>query len=282
MKNYTDAVKYLGSKTERPIGTGRATRIRRLENGDIAIRYQATDVVVYHADGTTSLFTGGWQTHTTKDRLNEYSTARIFQEKGLWYFSPRNFNWADRKNGCSLFYDGVTVGPDGQPLEPRAPEDTTKLKTKLDRLVSKFIKGYIEHLKEHGISEPSQSDCWGCYFNVCALYGHVTGTQTGQGRLENGKLVVDNTTGKAEPLGVDHYLSHFEEKYYVPSILFAALKTSGYRDPGFILALIKIDLEKGRKPYHLEKVLRDYFRKLKPALLKELEERKERVQEEAA
>lgn len=281
MKNYSDAVKYLGSKTERPIGTGRATRIHRLANGDIAIRYQVTDVVVYHADGTTSLFTGGWQTHTTKERIKEYSSAHIFQEKGLWYFAPKNFNWADRKN-CSLFYDGVTVGPDGQPLEPRSPETTTTLKTKLDRLVSKYIKGYVEYLKENGITEPSGGDCWGCYFNVCALYGHATGTQTGKGRLEGGKLVVDNTTGKPEPLGVDHYFSHFEEKYYVPSILFSALKVSGYRDPGFILALIKSDLEKGRESYHLAKVLRDYFRKLKPALLKELEGRQERAQEEAA
>jgi hypothetical protein len=247
MHTYNEAAQYLGSKNERPVGTGRATRIRRLENGDIAIRYHRTDVVTYHADGTTTLNSGGYLTHTTKERINEYSSARIFQQKGLWYFAPRGFQWANGLKGCSLFCDGAKIDAEGQPLEPVQPEDTTKLKTKLDRLVSKYVKGYLGDLQKNGVSEPGPGDCWGCFFSV------------GEG-------------GETQPLGVAHLLGHFEEQYYVPSIFFNALKASDYRDPGFILGIIKSDLRQGRESYHAGKVLRDYFRKLKPELLKALEQ----------
>lgn len=53
--------------------------------GDYAVRYHGTDVVIIHADGNYSLNTGGWYTYTTKDRINRFSPARVWSERGVWY-----------------------------------------------------------------------------------------------------------------------------------------------------------------------------------------------------
>ena len=49
-----------------------------------SVRYHSTDIVAIHRDGTYTLRTGGWETSTTKTRLNEYSPARVYSEGGVW------------------------------------------------------------------------------------------------------------------------------------------------------------------------------------------------------
>jgi hypothetical protein len=51
---------------------------------DFVVRFHATNVVTIHADGTYTLNTGGWETSTTKERLNSWSPARVFSERGTW------------------------------------------------------------------------------------------------------------------------------------------------------------------------------------------------------
>jgi hypothetical protein len=45
-----------------------------------AVRFHSTDVVTIHRDGTWTLRTGGWETVTTKARINDYSPARVYSE----------------------------------------------------------------------------------------------------------------------------------------------------------------------------------------------------------
>lgn len=47
---------------------------------DFAVRLHYTDVVTIHADGTFTLRTGGWETVTTKDRINGYGPARVYSQ----------------------------------------------------------------------------------------------------------------------------------------------------------------------------------------------------------
>jgi len=53
---------------------------------DVAVRYHATNVVVYHADGSITLNTGGYYTPTTAARMNEYlpSHLRVQRRKRKW------------------------------------------------------------------------------------------------------------------------------------------------------------------------------------------------------
>lgn len=48
-----------------------------------AVHFHATDVVTVHRDGTYTLRTGGWDTITTKARINDYSPARVYSERGV-------------------------------------------------------------------------------------------------------------------------------------------------------------------------------------------------------
>lgn len=173
-----------------------------LPAGDaFAVRLHQTDVVLIHADGTYTLNSGGWQTPTTKDRINEYTPARLHQAKGLWY----------NRDG-SLFYDGMTIDAAGHPLQPRRADDTEKIKRQVDREVSAYIKGFIQDAKENGLKDPSSGDCWFCSM-----------------RTADGK-----TMGAGD---VHHIIEHFKEKYYVPSLLWNALQHRG--NPGFVWSCFK-------------------------------------------
>lgn len=52
---------------------------------DYAVRFHATRVVLIHADGTYTLNTGGWDTVTTKARINKYGPARVYSDRGTLY-----------------------------------------------------------------------------------------------------------------------------------------------------------------------------------------------------
>jgi hypothetical protein len=71
---------------------------------DFAVRLHNTDVVTIHADGTCTLNTGGWDTVTTKDRINSYSPARVSSERGTWYIAsgddPRTPPKVQKCRGC--------------------------------------------------------------------------------------------------------------------------------------------------------------------------------------
>jgi hypothetical protein len=53
---------------------------------DVAVRYHATNVVVYHANGCITLNTGGYYTPTTAARMNEYlpSHLHVQRRKRKW------------------------------------------------------------------------------------------------------------------------------------------------------------------------------------------------------
>lgn len=51
-----------------------------------AVKLHRTDVVTLHPDGSSEIKTGGWQTLTTKNRINKYSPhASIVQSDFEWY-----------------------------------------------------------------------------------------------------------------------------------------------------------------------------------------------------
>jgi hypothetical protein len=78
----------------------------RLDGEDVVVRYHATDIVRLREDGSVVLNSGGWHTYTTKERLNYFTTARVFQ---------RNFKWFVRTaDGVVPFSDGMVLSGDGR------------------------------------------------------------------------------------------------------------------------------------------------------------------------
>ena len=93
--NYAEAYALVAGKNNR--------KTRKIDNntrgyieydGSVSIELHSTKVVVLYPNGLVKLQTGGWQTVTTKDRMNRYSPVRVTQRKGEWYVNvPCN-------NGC--------------------------------------------------------------------------------------------------------------------------------------------------------------------------------------
>lgn len=66
------------------------TAILREDDGSIAVVYHSTTVVAVDPDGRITLDSGGWQTPTTKTRINQAANQwrlrfSVFQEAHKWY-----------------------------------------------------------------------------------------------------------------------------------------------------------------------------------------------------
>lgn len=84
--NHTEATKMvLGkrNKGERKIGNNTYAYIEN--DGSVSIELHGTKVVVIYPNGLYKLNSGGWQTSTTKDRINKYSPVKVYQKKHVWY-----------------------------------------------------------------------------------------------------------------------------------------------------------------------------------------------------
>lgn len=78
-------------RTSRRLGV--ATHLISKDNGDLAIRYHNTDVLVIRVDRVHA-YTGGWHTYTTLKRINTYLPRECPRLK----MSRGNLVWTAGKN----------------------------------------------------------------------------------------------------------------------------------------------------------------------------------------
>lgn len=123
--NYAEALAILDAGRTRASRVSRKiashTYLERLESGQIAVRLHNTYVVRFYASGAVELDSGGWQTVTTKERINRYLAPglSLFQEKHVWYVQDRrpeflldgihSDGWNKRYR--VEFHDGLTILP---------------------------------------------------------------------------------------------------------------------------------------------------------------------------
>jgi len=171
-------------------------------DGSRVIRLHLTDIITYNPDGSCTLNTDGrWQTVTTKDRMNKFSPVSIHQEKSIWYV--RN-DYVDGKT--HVYADGITFYLNGTVKgEGRDP----KVYLRLTKDINKYVKGYMTALVNRKIPLPSGGDCWDCCM-----------------KDKNGRSMGDLISSK-DLHGNNHIISHFKEKYYVPSLLINAMEEMG-------------------------------------------------------
>lgn len=136
-----------------------ATRRRKLSNntylvirddGGYGVRLHATEVIV-HYPRSMVLNSGGYLTVTTKARMNEYSTAQVWSDAGVWMvgWHGNEFSFAD---GMELFADGTVTG---------ASEDPNATK-KLRKRVNQFAKDYAQAFCNGMVPAPGGGDCFIC------------------------------------------------------------------------------------------------------------------------
>jgi len=237
--NFQDAASQFAKARDKTVGKKIAGHTYIVQVGEsYAVRLHETNIVTFHKDGSIVLFSGGYRTRTTKERMNDALASRgvqITQEQGLWYV-----NSGDTK---SLFTEHFTLSDGG--VIPQNNDAATRIaKQKIDKLVSVYIKGFINHIVEAGIEEPDSGDCWNCLLKDAA---HPE---------------------RPDPMGVDHYLHHFEEKYYVPALFANAVMERHYGNPGFVVEMMRHDPDFRKREGTL--ILQKFFRKRKLALVEVL------------
>ncbi len=205
---------------------------------DYAIRFYETDIVTFKPDGSIVLNSGGYRTATTKQRINEFAPMlTITQKNGLWYVQAQD--------QTVLFTDNMVIPPHGFIGNDEDAHKALVAKKTVDKMVSRYIRGFVNDMIANGISEPSDGDCWCC-------------------NMRN----VDNPN--IEPMGYDHYVSHFKENYYVPTIFYKALQERKYGNLGLVLNMMKTDADFLKREGTI--VLQRFFRTRKLEIAKALGE----------
>jgi hypothetical protein len=153
---YTDAKQIFERCKDKGRGarlTGRSTRLVKTGKG-YGIQYHNT-IVVEILPNEYVLNSGGYQTNTTKDRINTYSPVRLYSRKYTWYigeYSP---------DTDIPFLDGIRVNSNGKVIssvkEARKAVDIRN--TKLKR-VKEYVKGFIQQIEQGALPRPSGGDCW--------------------------------------------------------------------------------------------------------------------------
>lgn len=177
-----DTLSRMAKTRKRKLANNTYLNIR--EDGGYAVRLHSTDVVIFYQDRIV-LDSGGWQTVTTKDRMNGFSPFMVYSDSGVWYVRTGSQDYP--------FADGITFHNDGTVTGAGSDPNQTK---KLRKSVNKYAKAYVEAFFSGQVPEPSTRDCWGC----CMIAND----------------------GSSPMGGADHIESHIRESYFVPSILLRA------------------------------------------------------------
>jgi len=91
---YDEARDLLKGRTSRNIANNTRLDVLEHDAGDDVIgpRLHSTYVVRFYSDGRITLHTGGWESVTTKDRLNRVARAHgwsVYAAKRVWYVQHR-------------------------------------------------------------------------------------------------------------------------------------------------------------------------------------------------
>lgn len=191
IKNYDQALQYLGGKHERPYANNTRIELDSLGLGHevITVKYHGNPVVNFYPD-RVSFSSCGWKTSTTKERINWFLPDGFYcyQEKSMWYISNR------QEGKRYIFADGLTIQY-GKVYNAADESESEAIKTKI-KTIKKFVDGYVKALLAGEVESPSGGDCWYC----C--------------------MVTDESKSLGDATGnTCHIESHIEESYYVPSMV---------------------------------------------------------------
>ena len=125
--NFTEAEKALGKRETKKLDNN--TYLYRIDENTLGIKLHNTTIIEINrvqlesGDSVTHylLRTGGFQTVTTKDRLNKFTPARISQINFIWYFFPSRI----------AFTEGAVVDETGDlvPVFAEFPKRSSNTKT---------------------------------------------------------------------------------------------------------------------------------------------------------
>ena len=209
---YEAAAALLGKRESRKLGHN--TYLRK-EGTSFVVRLHSTDILQMSED-RMRLTSGGWMSHTTKDRLS----ALI--PRGVWYLAH------DGKR--HVFADGITIRDNGSVTDVGDEKDVIALRRGIKRLSDAFG----EQVAAGTLPAPSGGDCLFCSMHVSS--GDHCGKPLGE-------------VSKS-----DHVLSHVQEGYVVPSMLLNAARAcrDGYL-LNFVLPMLWGDVDAQKRAEYFER-----------------------------
>jgi hypothetical protein len=126
--SFDGLMRFLNGREEKKLGNN--TWVLKTEdwrNGldAVAVKYHDTNILLINSGGITTINNGGWDTSTTKDRLNQFLRC-----KGV-YISQKNYQWyITGPMGTEKYVNGTQILPDGQVV---VPYDEEKAKTAIEK-----------------------------------------------------------------------------------------------------------------------------------------------------
>jgi len=178
------------------------------------VRLHSTDIITCYPLGHVRLDTGGWNTVTTRERMNGFLSAHVGQvgnrRRYSLYTVKGTLTLAQAGAGESYWGAGsrvaqfsrtLTIGPRGGITS----DASSGLESEQAQL-RKRVRAYAaECVAAFPLDMPNAGDC---------MYCRLFARSEAQGKL--------STFGAA-----DHFLSHLEETYVVPSLVWNALTWAG-------------------------------------------------------
>lgn len=82
---WTEFIQKGRNKADRPFGHDRRAHLRN--DGSVVLVLHSTECVRLYPNGTVLIYTGGWDTHTTRQFINTHAPdhVRVYSRKGHWY-----------------------------------------------------------------------------------------------------------------------------------------------------------------------------------------------------
>jgi len=106
--SYNQLAQKLQESRTKQVKLANNTIAHYVDEGKIGIKLHWTDVIVINADDTYELYTNGYTTKTTRDKLNGFSPAKVIQ-KDFSFYLLKNPSDGSNKANMIPFEEGITV-----------------------------------------------------------------------------------------------------------------------------------------------------------------------------
>ena len=142
------------AKIEAPVAQAKQPARNTLDYTDAAgvrrIRLHATDILTIRPDGSFMIDTGGWNTHTTRARLNDHLPRgwRVHTDRGSIHLTHGRYDEPGRSG--AVFRKTVTVTKRGAIKPDVSPLAEEKLKKQIDAYMAAFRKRGLPSIDDSG------------------------------------------------------------------------------------------------------------------------------------
>ncbi len=168
-------------------------------DGTRHIRLHDTDILTFHPGGSISIYTGGFNTHTTRDRLNRFlpDDYHVWTSRGVLHLVRGARRFSRKSPDMVQIRECATIGARGALRSDTGPGNR---KIESDR---RLIDGFMRKLRSlETLPTPNGGDPW---------------------------IPVDEKTGK---YGESYVRGWLREKYIFGSLIVAAGRFAGLTDMG--------------------------------------------------